>query len=233
MRIATVIGDIHGSARQLETLLGAVATRSALLIFLGDYVNRGPDSKSVLETLTNLSNRGGETVFLCGNHDWAFQQYLLGADFEAFAMMGGLMTINSYLTSGAVGDVREQMLAVVPRTHREFLHGLRTYYEDGQLLCSHCGLDPVSPDDRTFKTMVLDPHSELFHCSAGIQKGLICGHYPQLSLRPFVRERFVCVDTGCGTLPGGCLTALLLPEFEYIQVSPSGQVSRYSLIAGR
>jgi serine/threonine protein phosphatase 1 len=210
-----VVGDVHGDLKRLELMIQELALIPSDVIFVGDYVNGGPDSREVLDRLVALSSDGRYT-FLMGNHDLALLQYWQTGDFAPFATMGGASTLQSYIEDLG-GNIYEAFRAAVPDAHVRFLTALATYVEDGDLLVSHAGFDPSRPDDRSIDTMVLGRQRGLF--SPAVRKPpklVVCGHYMQPSGRPIIGEHVICVDTGCGR--GGSLTAVILPQRRIVQV---------------
>ena len=212
-----VVGDIHGSARQLRALLERDLFQERHVIFLGDYVDVGLESKEVIDLLIQFNASRHGVRFLRGNHDVALAEYLRTGDFAEYAANGGIPTIRSYCGEVS-GDVHSAMLRSVPPSHEEFLKHLVDYVETPNYLFSHSGYDPSDPMDRSRESMVLMSHQELFEQPLRLQKVAVCGHYFQRSHVPVMRDDLVCLDTGCGML-GGPLTALLLPERHGIQVS--------------
>ena len=210
-----VIGDIHGCAEKLAPLLESNVFSKRLAVFLGDYVDLGGRSKETIDLLINFG-RHNPATYLCGNHDLAMLTYLKTGDFVSYVKVGGIPTIVSYCKV-LQGDVLSQFRASVPDSHLDFLKALKPYHETAEFLLSHSGFSLEAPSDRSVEVMALQSHQELFTRSHGLNKTVVCGHYYQRELVPFFRERFVCIDTGCGALQGGRLTALLLPELEYVQ----------------
>jgi len=217
MEPIAVVGDVHGDARCLRAMLRALEPEHRKLIFVGDYVNCGPESAEVVAILAKLSGSDPQrAVFIRGNHDAAFARYLDDADFARFASTGGLATLSSYL--GVVtGDVHAELLSVLPRSHRAFLDALVPCFESRDLLVSHSGYDPSRPHARDADTMA-HPHGWPIFGAATHPKGLVvCGHYVQRQ-GPLDEPQLICVDTGCGVLPDGHLTAVLLPERRFVTV---------------
>jgi serine/threonine protein phosphatase 1 len=206
-----VIGDIHGDATRLGALLRLLSQRTERLIFVGDYVNRGPASREVIQQLLDLQQKRPETCFLLGNHDLAFETYLTGGNFAPFARMGGIATIKSYIPGIARKDVRQHLVDVVPHAHRVFLANLGVYTENEYLLVSHAGFDPENPTDRSLEAMVMGDRRSVFEQADTPGKIAVFGHHLQGSGRPFISRRLVCLDTGCGSR-GGPLTAMLFPD---------------------
>jgi len=212
------VGDIHGCSAQLRVLLEHPDLhRDRRVVFLGDFVDVGPDSSGVIDLLLAFRAEQPDTVFLQGNHDVGLLTYLRSGDFAAYAEAGGIATIRAYC--GEVhGDVHAALERALPPTHCGFLRDLTPYFETKDYLFSHCGYSPESPLDRSVEAMVLQSHQRLFENSAPLRKLAVCGHYFQRTLKPFLSERVICLDTGCGIL-GGPLSAVLLPDFRVVQVS--------------
>jgi serine/threonine protein phosphatase 1 len=211
---ATIVGDIHGDARRLDAMLSTLDLQDRKLVFVGDYIDRGPDSRSVLSILCDLKRAlGDRVVFLAGNHDLAFLRYLEDGDLARFAAFGGIATLRSYVTA-PVGDVLATMLAAIPSEHVAFLEALLPAWNHGDWLISHTGLDPEHPDDRSMAAMAERSHPDMFQ--QALDRMVVCGHYVQRDRTPTITDRLICIDTGCGTV-GGPLTALLLPERSILQ----------------
>ncbi|MCX5389795.1 metallophosphoesterase family protein [Streptomyces sp. NBC_00094] len=214
-----IFGDVHGDADRLERALEySLKDPSSRLIFTGDYVNRGKRSRQVLDLLIDArSGHPGEVVLLRGNHEESFLKFLDGGRLSDFAAHGGLATIRSYLgevQSGALEDFKK----IFPKGHRKLLEGTLPFYEDQNILVSHAGFDPRDPESRDPAALYSRGHPDIFaHTGPWPSPLTICGHYVQNSLRPYDTENLVCIDTGCGTLPSGPLTGLILPEHRYVQ----------------
>lgn len=214
-----IVGDVHGEAIAFDRALRAYAGRRPLVL-VGDYVNRGRGSDQVLAMLGDLLD-GGDGTALLGNHDYALLRYIETGDLAPFARMGGLATISSY--AGVIaGDPHAALLSTLPATHLDTLKSLAHCYEDDSLLVSHCGVSPSRPNERSVQDLVLGSHPELFGSEAsGLPKVVVSGHYAQRGRTPYVSERYICVDVGCGTIPGAPLAVLEWPErkFKYFEVS--------------
>lgn len=213
MRLAAV-GDVHGRADKLQALLADSRLADRMLVFLGDLVNRGPDSRVVLDCVCGLV-AAGRAQALLGNHDRSFLRYLATGDFLPFAVAGGLPTIRSYV-SEARGDVYRQVLGAVPTSHVRLLEGAALCWEDSNVVLSHAGISPMEPWRRDETVLVHGTGARLFIERATLPKLCVCGHYVQDGGKPYVSDTLICVDTGCGV--GGPLTALLLPERQLVQV---------------
>jgi serine/threonine protein phosphatase 1 len=203
-----VVADVHGESGRLAAALDVLDDRPVVLV--GDYVDRGPDSRGVLELLTDATSRRDDVVCLRGNHEDGLLTYLEGGLPEVFAAGGGLATARSYGYPGAAeGIVPAGFRTGFPVAHRRFLEGLPLYVETPDLVVSHAGLSPERPHSRA--------RADLLHGDAGryggqrtapFPKTVVCGHYG----RPHVGERFISIDLGCGTMPDRPLAVLSWPE---------------------
>jgi serine/threonine protein phosphatase 1 len=212
----TFVGDIHGDSVRLSNLLSEIDGGDRRLVFLGDYVDHGPDSRGVLEILVEVAHRKPDTVFLCGNHEVGLLAFLSRRlSFLEYAWMGGLSTIRSFLGK-AKDDVVQELSASLPLSHFEFLSRCKPFFEGDGFVASHAGLNPAYPESRDLADVVLARHSSLFDQSSRFGKFVICGHYLQASHEPFLSTKLACLNTGCGTT-GGPATALYYPEMTFWQ----------------
>jgi serine/threonine protein phosphatase 1 len=195
------IGDIHADSIRLSRLLPKLDRRK--LIFLGDYVDHGPDSHGVIKILLEIASHEPSPIFLSGNHEIGLLAFLSERlSFLEYAWMGGLSTIQSY-----VGKAKEN----------EFLSNCKPFFETDIFVASHAGLNPDRPKSRDVREIVLGRHSSLFRDGVRLDKLVICGHYLQSTQAPYLNNGVACLNTGCGTI-GGPLTALLYPEMTILQV---------------
>jgi serine/threonine protein phosphatase 1 len=150
-----VVGDIHGCPDELDRLLDALAPTAAdTVVFLGDYIDRGPSPRAVIERVLRLRREGPHCVFLKGNHEDMFLAYIgyRGHYPDAFLFNGGETTLRSY---GVEGQAGEAAAARVPPDHLEFLLSLQMQFRHGPFLCVHAGLAPTRPlDDQREEEMV-------------------------------------------------------------------------------
>ena len=212
------IGDVHGTVGPLKAALRHLGG-SRHLVFLGDYVNRGPDSKAVLQTLLDAMMAWPSRVTLLrGNHDQELLDYLAHPNIARFARLGGLSTIASY-----AGDDPSNAIVgfptSIPDAHLRLLDGLEDFFERDDVFASHCGIAPAVPMSRARSHVATGSHPDLFEVDVLklLGKSVVCGHYVQRSLVPFRNRGLFAIDTGCGSVSGGPLTALLWPERVTIQ----------------
>lgn len=203
-----VIGDIHGCFRAMEAMLEKlpIAWGIDYIIFLGDYIDRGPDSRRVLETLLELKKIYSERVFpLKGNHEWMFERYLQGLDVEIFLYNGGGETLKNYFTGGKLH---------IPEEHIKFVQELPLYLELGPYLFVHAGINPQKKLEEQTEEDLLWIRQSFYLAEKKFEKVVIFGHTPFPEV--FMLEDRIGLDTGC--VYGGKLSALKLPEREIFQV---------------
>ena len=215
-----IVGDVHGDIVRLARMFELVSGDRRQVLLVGDYVNRGANSKAVLSLLVEAKHRlGAGLVLLAGNHDIATLQYLDEGSLAPYAARGGMSTVRSYVGS-ATGNLHRRFRRSLPADHERLLREqLDIYFESDELLVSHTGYDPEAPQDRSADALVTTQHPELLSDPSARSRAprptVVFGHYVQTSRRPWRRDGLVCVDTGCGTLDGP-LTALLLPENSFV-----------------
>lgn len=208
-----VFGDIHGEKENLTEILSMVSTNDEL-IFLGDYINHGTESKKVVDTLIQLKD-SFKVTYLVGNHETYLLQYLnKEISFFDFASIGGLATIKSYLNTELNSNVFTKFYESIPPSHLNFYNDLRYYYEDSEYFISHSGINYKNPFSRTLKD--LTTNTNLNDQNNKLNKVIICGHFPQKNNKPLISENLICIDTGCGK-NGGKLTAIKIPDKQIIQ----------------
>ena len=190
-----VIGDIHGCVDEIDRLLDALALTTAdTVVFLGDYIDRGPSPKAVIDRLLRLRHEGPRCVFLRGNHEDMFLAFLgeHGAFGEAFLANGGSYTLHSYNLHGEFGQLRADQL---PPEHLEFLRSLQMRYEAGEFLCVHAGLDPARPLAAQRDEDMLWIRDEFIGKSHPFPYTVLFGHTPQRDVLVDVPFK-IGLDTG-------------------------------------
>ncbi len=196
-----VIGDIHGCIRPLEQLLKKIAPRAKdRLIFVGDYIDRGPESKQVVDLLLRLPYR---SVFLLGNHEYMLMQYLEGQGEDVYLMNGGDATLESY-----GGHDR------IPASHLAFFDRLKTFHEEDEYIVVHAGIRPNIPLEQQRLEDLIWIRQEFIEFVGTYPKTVIFGHTPVR--RVVLKKDRIGIDTGC--VFGGKLTCLKLPQQHIIQV---------------
>jgi serine/threonine protein phosphatase 1 len=223
MRILA-IGDIHGCSRAFDVLLAQVSPQPEdLVITLGDYVDRGPDSFGVMERLLKFKEKG-RLVALRGNHDEMMLDARAGKEWRMWLVCGGKETLSSY--GLAVPEARD--LSVVPERHWKFLEeDCVDWYETEKHIFVHASVDPTLPLDKQSIYMLhweklINP---VAHCSG---KVMVCGHTRQVSGDPLDLRTTVCIDTGVYER-FGWLTCLDVLTGSYWQANQRGQIRKGQL----
>lgn len=224
-----VIGDIHGCSTALRTLLDAVKPGPEdILVTLGDYVDRGPDSKGVLDILLGLE-KATQLKPIIGNHEILFLDVLDQLskdkgelDLESWLRVGGRETMLSYSP-----DHQTMSWENVSPEHLAFLsRRCLRYYEDEKNLYVHANANAYyklsdQSDDWLFWTRFDDayPHSS--------GKRMICGHTAQKSGWPNVRPFAICLDTW--VYGSGWLTCMDVEAETFVQANQAGEIRRCTL----
>jgi serine/threonine protein phosphatase 1 len=212
------VGDIHGRLDlllRLEEKIQADAARSRaarrVIVYLGDYVDRGPDSQGVVEHLAKTTLPGFERVALKGNHEDLMLKFLAGEPVaRIWFMNGGMQTLRSYGVTGLVEDLpaiaRAALARAVPDHHREFLGGLALNHVEGDYLFVHAGIRPGLPLARQAEADLLWIREEFLDCAADHGKVVVHGH--TITAKPERLANRIGIDTGA--FMTGRLTALAL-----------------------
>jgi serine/threonine protein phosphatase 1 len=214
------IGDVHGRADLLTALLSRIdadlvryPVERSVQVFLGDYVDRGPNSRDVLETLL-ARGRSHESVFLKGNHEAYVVEFLhnplMLADWRSF---GGFETLMSYGIAPSLNpDSRQQMeLAAefdraLPQSHRQWLGRLKTSFTCGDYFFDHAGVRPGIELAKQTENDLLLIREDFLVCEDDFGKIIVHGHTPVP--QPEFRSNRINIDTGAYAT--GQLTCLIL-----------------------
>ena len=215
------IGDIHGCAKALRTLVESINPQpNDELVFLGDYVDRGPDSRDVVDQILALQERC-RVVALRGNHEIMLLGVALsGLDDSVWLCNGGRATVTSY--GGC--------LSKIPAHHLAFFQDLAPYYESPETIFVHAGYQHhlamhEQPEATTYWNHLSTP-LPLPHESG---KRVFVGHTPQSSGEILDAGHVVCVDTCC--FGGGFLSAYEIGTNEVTQADIHGHLRRTSVFA--
>ncbi len=227
------IGDIHGRRDMLDALLerieadiggaglsretfaagGAPSESEPQLIFLGDYVDRGADSRGVIDRLLGLRETRPASVFLKGNHEAIMLDFLGDPeDLTQWLDWGGEETLASYGVDAAAGKTPAALAREIsdrfPAAHRAFIDSLQLYHVEGDYIFVHAGLRPGVPlKDQTEADLIWI--RKRFHNAAPEErpdKVVVHGHTPES--KPVDVGWRIGVDTGA--CYGGMLTAVVL-----------------------
>lgn len=204
------IGDVHGRADLLDTLLTAIASdstrRPALakrIVFLGDYVDRGPRSKEVIDLVLDAAPRGMEVVTLMGNHEEMMHRFLRDISVgRSWMLNGGDATLESYgvaaprmLSSNAeYRRAQAEFDALLPERHLRFLQELAVTHIAGDYLFVHAGLRPGLPLDRQEQDDLIWIRDEFLDSDVDFGKLVVHGH--SIVREPQLRPNRIGIDTG-------------------------------------
>jgi serine/threonine protein phosphatase 1 len=210
------IGDVHGCAKALRSLIEAIDPQADdELVFMGDYVDRGPDSKDVVDQIIELSERC-RVIALRGNHEiMLLSVALCGMNDVVWINNGGRATVTSY--GGC--------LSKIPARHLEFLQRLRPYYETTDAIFVHACYQPLldmHEQDELTNYWTHLPHALPLPHRSG--KRVFVGHTPQGSGNVLDAGYLVCLDTYC--FGGKYLTAFNVNTDEVIQTDLHGHLRR-------
>jgi serine/threonine protein phosphatase 1 len=218
-----VVGDIHGRLDLLTSLHAQIAAELAqlpddgnrLVIYLGDYIDRGADSFGVVDLLINRPLTGCESVFLKGNHESEMESFLLSPKpNHLWTQHGGMETALSYKVRvkaqiSAVDrmlELRDKFIEAIPAEHHRFYSNLRFGYEVGDYFMVHAGVRPGlalalhKPEDMLW---IREP---FLSCAAPFEKMIVHGH--TVTPKPITLPNRIGIDTGA--YKSGKLTCLVL-----------------------
>jgi len=219
------VGDIHGRADLLHNLHCSILADAAqltpgtekIVVYVGDYVDRGLESRQVLDFLLDHPLPDFRPVYLLGNHDAWLLTFLIDPKIgPTWLRYGGDVTLHSY--GVRVGRVVEEeasyeqlqaaLRAELPRHHVEFLRNLELSFETGDYLFVHAGVRPGVPLDQQTAEDLLWIREPFLSWKRDFGRVVVHGH--TVESEPVVRHNRIGIDTGaCWT---GCLTCLVLEE---------------------
>jgi len=218
------VGDIHGRVDLLNSLLDLISDdvtaeageAEVTLVFLGDYVDRGPDSRLVIETLRQLKAYAGDRVsMLKGNHEEALLGFIADpASGPLWTDFGGRETLRAYgvnpphLRADTEGwiEARDAFVAAIPDDHMRFLESLRLTETIGDYLFVHAGVRPGVPLSDQKEKDLLWIREEFLQSRRALDQMVVHGHTP--TEKPEIMNGRIGVDTGAYAT--GVLTALVL-----------------------
>lgn len=222
-RRAYAVGDIHGRLDLLEQLLDTIEADASKLpgcktyiVFLGDFIDRGPESAGVLERLRTYAPAFAQPVFIAGNHEEVFLR-VLGGDEKVFGdwlNFGGAECVRSYgldpeqLSRQERATAIARLRAAVPETHVEFLNGLADSFSFGSYLFVHAGIRPgieLAEQDQFDLRWIREPF-----LSHEDEHGVVVVHGHTIVAEVEDRGNRICIDTGA--YDTGVLTAVGIEE---------------------
>ena len=171
-----LVGDIHGQLSKLENLFSKIEQDNEaddLIIFLGDYIDRGPQSFEVIEFLLKL-NSGHNIVCLMGNHEDMFLRFVsVGDNYNNYMANGGKYTIKSY--------IRNNKDFKIPESHKKFYNSLKLYYEGESFIAVHAGINPrvknITDQERDELIWI---RKDFYQYDKKWDKTIVFGHTPTI-----------------------------------------------------
>ncbi len=198
-----VVGDIHGMYRPLAELIKKLPlSENDEMVFLGDYIDRGPASKEVVDFLISLS-KSYKTVFIKGNHEDMMLRCLNKGDCLTWQFNGATATVRSF---GSMESIRK---------YGNFFESLKLYHEKGRFLMVHGGIRPGIPFEKQDEFDILWIRDEFIYSVNPLPgKVVVFGHTPLE--KPLITSDKIGIDTGC--VYGGKLTAIRIEDLVIFQV---------------
>lgn len=212
-----VIGDIHGCYHELKRLLrklkdsGKYNKKTDKLIFLGDYIDRGDNSRLVVKLIRKMQKNNKNVIALMGNHEDMLINYINNGNID-WAYNGANKTLNSY--TGFESEFESDI---------EWMKSLPLYHKDKNFIYVHAGLDLKKPLNEQTRNTMLWTREEFIYDTTKYNKRVIYGHTPSVAItglnKPYTFNNNISIDTGC--VFDGALTALIIDNGkvkEFIQV---------------
>lgn len=215
------VGDVHGCLTAFQALVEAIKLRSNdTLVILGDVIDRGPDSRGVLDSLLRLSKHC-QLVFILGNHEQMLLDVLEGEmSLRQWLGFGGAETLDSYQQGGTLSSFDERHLALI--------RSWEDYYETDDYFFAHgnyqAGLPLARQPWHEMRWLSLRESVPLPHMSG---KTAVVGHTSNKQGKVVNLGHLICLDTYC--YGGGWLTALDVASGKLWQANQQGQVLKSTL----
>lgn len=222
------IGDTHGYLglliglhNQIKNDLIENPIEKHKIIFLGDYIDRGPDSKGCIDYLINLISEDPNVTCLKGNHEEKLILFLNDPliNSRSFLTYGGAECARSYgvqpvslsASSTEMISFRDELSAAVPQSHIDFIDQLKIYQIEGDYMCVHAGLRPGTPIDQQIDNDLMTIRSDFIPNNGLYEKVIVHGHTPHypIEIKPNRMNADTCAyDTGV-------LTCIVLEDDKY------------------
>jgi len=216
-----VVGDLHGCADETELLISHLEkeeglTQADVVIFVGDYIDRGPSSRGVVDLMIGLKQRFPKTRFLKGNHEDMLLDFLGfgGRMGEAFLYNGGLETIQSYGIS--VFASPEQMVKAFPQDHFQFYNTLESIIQVENFICVHAGLNPLRAVTAQNDADIYWIRDDFIHNPHPYGLTVVFGHTPHQELLLDLPYK-IGIDTGL--VFGNKLTCIEVKSGKVFQIA--------------
>jgi serine/threonine protein phosphatase 1 len=230
------VGDIHGRHDLLEGVLAAIDAdckrrprARPITVFIGDYIDRGPDSRRVLDLLLRWW-QGHEAIFLRGNHETFLPRFLADpSSLDEWRRYGGLETLLSYGLKPSINPDRDEQIKLaaeladaVPREHLGFLQALDLTFSCGGFLFVHAGVRPGVPIHEQAETDLLWIREDFLTWERPFEKFIVHGHTPVSE--PDLRTNRINIDTGAYAT--GRLTCIVIENTTISRLTDEVQSDR-------
>jgi len=207
-----VVGDIHGCHILLKQIHKKILDKSnntsgyKLLVYLGDYIDRGPKIKETIQTLLDFQPNNFQQIFLLGNHEQMMLDFInkVPDSLYLWILNGGDETLISYGIKGAASfydetksneTVHDELVNNIPKDHLQFFNNLSLSYQWDGYFFVHAGIDPDIPLDKQDKnTLIWQRRSKFFSNTKVLEKIIVHGHTPQPKIENLANR--INLDTG-------------------------------------
>jgi len=234
------VGDIHGRLDLLGQLMVKVRADAAetagglrpILVFIGDYIDRGPDAAGVIEAVLTLEEEGRfEVRPLKGNHEAQMLAFLEDPRAgPAWMEFGGADTLLSYGVQPPLSrsdlqaweDARQAFAGAVPARHRQFFERLELAVSCGDYLFVHAGVRPGVPLQEQTERDLLWIRDDFLSSTRSIEKVVVHGHTPEVA--PYIGRNRIGIDTGAYATARLTAVRLFGAEAAFLETHPDGAV---------
>ena len=229
------VGDVHGRSDLLERVLAAIDAdckqrpiARPISVFVGDYIDRGPGSRNVLDLLLQWQRGARETIFLRGNHETFLPRFLADPrSLDEWRQYGGLETLLSYGLKPSINPDRDEqtILAtefaeILPQEHLDFLQSLELTFNCGDFLFVHAGVRPGVPIHEQTEDDLLWIRDDFLNWEQPFERLVVHGHTPVS--QPDLRPNRINIDTGAYAT--GRLTCVIIENTAVTRLSDEGQL---------
>ena len=209
-KLTVAIGDVHGELDKLNSLLeyiqhylnGTCSQHDLSYVFLGDYIDRGPDSKGVIDVVRRMQQEGN-TIALLGNHEDMMLQALRDARYQSdWHQSYGHITMNSFKENSRVWDT--------PKEYIDWMNSLPLFHKDDKRTYVHAGFYRALPIEQQTRHVLVWIREEFLNDPTMDGGFVVHGHTPKFTGVPDLRSNRVNVDTGA--VFGEVLSAVVFNE---------------------